>query len=69
VRRDGKRELLGVSVALSAAEVHWREFLTRLKDRGLHEMTLFVSDNHVGLKATRKAVFPAVAWQRCPFHL
>lgn len=69
MRRDGKRELLGVSVALSAAEVHWREFLTRLKDRGLHGMTLFVSDNHVGLKVARKAVFPAVAWQRCPFHL
>lgn len=48
VRDDGKRELLGVSVKLSEAEVHWREFLTSLKDRGLCGMTLFVSDDHAG---------------------
>lgn len=69
VREDGKRELLGVSTALSEAEVHWRAFLTDLKDRGMHGMKLFVSDNHAGLKAARAAVFPAVPWQRCQFHL
>jgi putative transposase len=69
VREDGKRELLGVSVALSEAEVHWRAFLTDLKDRGMHGMKLFVSDDHAGLKAARTAVFPAVPWQRCQFHL
>lgn len=69
VDTQGKREILGVSVALSEAEVHWREFLTQIKDRGLHGITLFVSDDHAGLKAARKAVFPAVAWQRCQFHL
>jgi putative transposase len=69
VREDGKRELLGVSVALSEAEVHWRAFLTDLKDRGMHGMKLLVSDDHAGLKAARTAVFPAVPWQRCQFHL
>jgi transposase-like protein len=29
VEPSGKRRILGVSVALSEAEVHWREFLTR----------------------------------------
>ena len=28
-----------------------------------------VSDDHAGLKAARRAVFPAVPWQRCQFHL
>ncbi len=69
VRADGKREILGVSVKLSEAEVHWRAFLTDLKDRGLHGVKLFVSDDHAGLKAARKAVFPSVPWQRCQFHL
>ena len=32
----GKRTVLGVSVSLSEAEVHWRRFLASLKDRGLH---------------------------------
>lgn len=69
VRRDGKRELLGVSVALSEAEVHWRNFLAELKDRGLHGIRLLVSDDHAGLKAARMAIFPSVPWQRCQFHL
>ncbi|MCI0356751.1 MAG: IS256 family transposase [Acidobacteria bacterium] len=69
VRGDGKRELLGASVKLSEAEVHWRDFLTSLKDRGLCGMKLFVSDDHAGLKAARAAVFPSVPWQRCQFHL
>jgi len=69
VTNEGKRELLGVSVALSEAEVHWRRFLTDLAARGLHGIRLFVSDDHAGLKAARPAVFPSVAWQRCQFHL
>jgi transposase-like protein len=69
VDREGQRSVLGVSVALSEQEVHWREFLTGLKDRGLHGIELFISDAHEGLKAARKAVFPAVPWQRCQFHV
>jgi transposase-like protein len=69
VNPDGQRELLGVSVALSEAEVHWRGFLSDLAARGLHGTKLFVSDNHAGLKAARTAVFPSVPWQRCQFHL
>ena len=30
---------------------------------------LIISDAHAGLKAARKAVFGAVPWQRCQFHL
>lgn len=69
VRADGQREIIGVSSKLSEAEVHWREFLLELKDRGLHGVKMFVSDDHAGLKAARKAVFPSVPWQRCQFHL
>lgn len=69
VDRQGQRSVLGVSVALSEQEVHWREFLISLKDRGLHGIELFISDAHEGLKAARKAVFPAVPWQRCQFHV
>ena len=66
---DGKRRILGVSVALSEQEVHWRDFLTSLVERGLHGIKLIISDAHAGLKAARKAVFPSVLWQRCQFHL
>jgi transposase-like protein len=66
---DGHRDILGCSVSLSEAEVHWRAFLSELKDRGLCGVELIVSDAHEGLAAARKAVFPSVPWQRCQFHL
>jgi putative transposase len=66
---DGKRRVLGVSVALSEAEVHWRAFLDSLIRRGLKGVKLIVSDDHAGLKAARRAVFPSIPWQRCQFHL
>ncbi|MFO0207442.1 MAG: transposase, partial [Betaproteobacteria bacterium] len=65
----GHRRVLGVSVALSEAEVHWRAFLDDLLKRGLTGVKLIVSDDHVGLKAARRAVLPSVPWQRCQFHL
>ena len=69
ITESGRRCVLGVSVELSEAEVHWRKFLESLIARGLHGLKLIVSDNHVGLKAARMSVFPSVPWQRCQFHL
>lgn len=69
VREDGRRSILGVSVSLSEAEVHWREFLKSLVERGLHGVELITSDDHEGLQAARKAVLGSVPWQRCQYHL
>lgn len=65
----GMRHVLGVSVSLSEAEVHWRAFLESLVIRGLHGLECITSDAHSGLKAALRAVFPSVPWQRCQFHL
>jgi putative transposase len=69
VDAEGRRDVLGCSVSLSEAEVHWRTFLSSLKDRGLYGIEFIVSDAHEGLQAARRAVFPSVPWQRCQFHL
>jgi putative transposase len=69
ITADGKRRVLGVSVALSEAEVHWRAFMDSLVRRGLKGVKLIVADDHAGLKAARRAVLPSVPWQRCQFHL
>ena len=69
VQADGKRTVLGVSAALSEAEVHWREFLMSLAERGIHGLEMITSDDHKGLAAARRAVFASVPWQRCQFHL
>ena len=69
VDQHGKRLILGVSVATSEAEIHWRSFLTSLVERGLSGVQLIISDDHSGLGAARRAVFGGVPWQRCQFHL
>jgi len=66
---DGKRMILGTSVSLSEAEVHWRSFLSSLKNRGLFPTASITSDAHEGLKAALLAVFAGVPWNRCQFHL
>lgn len=69
VDEQGRRSILGVSVALSEHEVHWRTFLQSLVSRGLCGVRLVISDAHEGLKAARLAVLGGVPWQRCQFHL
>ena len=62
---DERRHVLGLSVALSEAEVHWRAFLESLQARGMHGTTFIVSYDHARLKAARRAVLGAATWQRC----
>jgi len=69
VDTDGRREILGVSVSLSEAETHWRQFLKSLKKRGLSGVKFIASDDHDGLKAALNAEFTGVIRQRCQCHL
>jgi len=66
---EGRRSVLGVSVSLSEAEAHWRDFLASLSARGLHGVKLVVSDAHGGLRPALDARLTGVPWQRCQFHL
>ena len=69
VDENGKRTVLGTSVALSEAEIHWRAFISSLLDRGMRGVKMVVSDAHVGLKKAMQAAMPSVPWQRCQCHL
>jgi putative transposase len=66
---DGRRTILGLSVSLSEAEVHWRDFLASLQARGLHGIQLVVSDDHAGIQNALMTRLAGVKWQRCQFHL
>lgn len=66
---DGKRRILGASVSLSEAQIHWRAFLESLIERGLSDVKLIISDDHSGLRKARQAIFTGIPWQRCQFHL
>jgi putative transposase len=69
VNGSGIKSILGVSVSLSEAEIHWNDFFTSLRSRGLHNIGLIISDAHAGLSAARKKNFSGVPWQRCLFHV
>jgi putative transposase len=69
ISEDGHRSILGTSCALSEAEVHWRDFLESLQQRGLHGVRFIISDEHQGLRGAIKARFGSVPHQRCQFHL
>jgi putative transposase len=69
VDSKGKREILGISAKLSEGEVHWRSFFEDLQKRGLSGVRLFISDDHSGMRAARRGVFPSIKWQRCQFHM
>jgi putative transposase len=45
-----------MACALSAAEIHWRDFLASLQERGLHGTTFIVSDNHCGLRLQQNSL-------------
>ena len=64
---DGKRTILGTSISLSEAEVHWRDFLSNLKSRGLFPTGSITSDAHEGLKAALASVFPGIPWVKQHF--
>jgi putative transposase len=67
-REDGKSIFIGVSCALSEAEVHWRNFLSTLKLRGIGIPDLVTSDAYKGLKVALKVTLSGTPWQRCQFH-
>ena len=69
INLEGKREVLGVSVAMSETQVDWRAFFQSMIERKFHGIKMITSDAHKGLKAAIRAVFPSVPWQRCQFHL
>ena len=64
VNSDGRREVLGMDIGPSEAEAFWTAFLRKLRQRGLRDVKLVVSDAHEGLKAAVAKLLHA-SWQRC----
>lgn len=65
---EGRRQILGVELANRESGSSWKEFLLRLRKRGLKGVELVVSDDHAGLRKSLQEVLPEAAWQRCYVH-
>lgn len=68
INREGRRCVLAVELAHRESATSWREFLVKLKQRGLRGVEFVVTDDHAGLKQAIVEVLPEAAWQRCYVH-
>jgi putative transposase len=68
VNGEGQRQILAVEIANRESQTSWRDFLIRLKERGLAGVEFVVSDDHAGLKKAISEVLSEAAWQRCYVH-
>jgi putative transposase len=65
---EGRRNVLAVELANRESASSWKEFLTVLRDRGLHGVQVAISDDHAGLRRAIREVLPEATWQRCYVH-
>ncbi|PKB25346.1 transposase-like protein [Novosphingobium kunmingense] len=65
---DGRRQILGVVMANRESSSSWKDFLLRLRTRGLHGVEFVVADDHAGLRAAIREVLTGAAYQRCYVH-
>lgn len=68
INSEGKRQILAVELANRESRSSWKDFLLRLKERGLSGVEFVVSDDHAGLKRAVGEVLAEAAWQRCYVH-
>lgn len=68
VNWDGRRCVLAVELANRESTSSWKEFLVRVRERGLRGVEFVASDDHPGLKRAIAEVVPEAAWQRCYVH-
>lgn len=65
---EGQRQVLAVELANRESLGSWKEFLVRLKERGLSGVEFVVSDDHAGLRKAIGEVLTEAVWQRCYVH-
>jgi putative transposase len=68
INTEGRRCVLAVELANRESRSSWRDFLLRLKERGLQGVELVVSDDHPGLRDAIPKVLTEACWQRCYVH-
>ncbi|QIT59770.1 IS256 family transposase (plasmid) [Enterococcus faecium] len=69
IRLDGTKEILGFSLAPTESAYVWKEILQDLKDRGLKEVLLVVTDGLSGINDSIHSVYPNAQFQQCCVHI
>ena len=68
LRRDGKKEVLGLWLGKNESAAFWMSVLTDMKARGVEDLLITATDNLNGFTSTIKTVFPESKTQICVVH-
>ena len=68
LRRDGKKEVLGLWLGKNESAAFWMSVLTDMKARGVEDVLITATDNLNGFTTTIKNVFADAATQICVVH-
>jgi putative transposase len=68
INTSGIREILAVEPVYGETEETYTQLFNKLKERGVEDVWLVVSDAHKGLQAAVKKSFLGASWQRCKVH-
>ena len=68
LRRDGRKEVLGLWLGKSESAAFWMSVLTDMKARGTEDILITATDNLNGFTETIRNVFPESKTQICVVH-
>ncbi len=68
LRRDGKKEVLGLWLGKNESASFWMGVLTDIKARGVNDILITATDNLNGFTDTIKSIFPQSRTQICVIH-
>ncbi|MGA8852955.1 MAG: IS256 family transposase [Christiangramia sp.] len=68
LRRDGKKEVLGLWLGKNESAAFWMSVLTDIKSRGTEDILITATDNLNGFTDTIRNVFPESKTQICVVH-
>jgi len=68
LKKDGKKEVLGMWMAESESAAFWLSVLTDLKARGVQDILIACTDNLTGFTQAIRGVFPQATTQLCIVH-
>lgn len=69
IRLDGTKEVLGFTIAPTESAYIWKEVLQDLKNRGLEDVLLVVTDGLSGIEESIHSVYPNAQFQQCYVHV
>jgi putative transposase len=68
VNVKGEREVLAVEPMYEESTETWSQLFVKLKNRGLKEVCLVISDAHAGIQKAVSQELLGTSWQRCKVH-